>query len=539
MIDPARPDYTNTPVASGRPRYSYTPVDRSAPPCVTIVTPFYNAGAIFEETAYSVLRQSLQQWEWLIVNDGSTEPESLAILNAYRSRDPRIRVIDHGINVGLSAARNTGFQAARTPYVVQLDSDDLLEPTAVEKWGWFLESHPEWAFVKGYSVGFGAQEYLWAEGFSSGGAVLDDNLVNPTSAVRKAVHQAVGGYDEGLRDGFEDWDFWLRCASYGYWGGTVPEYLDWYRRRPAHSDRWANWDNGERQQAFQAGLRRRYARLWEGKFPKIQLRQFSPQEPVPEVLPWENGLRSPEPRLLLLLSSLSPGEVVSGSPEFLERLSGQGWAVSVSALQGDSSWLSRCARFTADVFIPPHFLRLADYPRFLHYLLRSRQVAVVLMAHAEGEDLLLPYLRAYFPEVRFVDLLGRTAGGQREGKVLRVPGAPFAVEHITEKLSTLLQELRRAPAPQPPPTPSSVPLQVCVRAIEYGRLAEALRKFWPEPGASFGRISRLVGLRGADRRTLLYFAIRRFLLPYYRAARGKNEQRLLPLKQMLKRALLG
>src|SRR6266852_2104918 len=143
MIDPASSDYTNTPASPHRPRFGYATDDASALPCVAIVTPFYNTGPVFHETAASVLQQSLQQWEWLIVNDGSTDPESLALLEEYRHRDPRIRVIDHGVNQGLSAARNTGFRVARSPYVVQLDSDDLLEPTAVEKWVWYLESYPE------------------------------------------------------------------------------------------------------------------------------------------------------------------------------------------------------------------------------------------------------------------------------------------------------------------------------------------------------------------------------------------------------------
>ena len=109
---------------------------------MTIVTPYYNTGAIFHDTARSVLRQSFQQWEWIIVNDGSTDPEALAILDSYRNTDTRIRVIDHEVNQGPSAGRNTAYRAARADYVVQLDTDNMLEPTAIEKWIWLLESYP-------------------------------------------------------------------------------------------------------------------------------------------------------------------------------------------------------------------------------------------------------------------------------------------------------------------------------------------------------------------------------------------------------------
>ena len=86
MINPRKPDYQDTPASTLRPQFQHRPADPSAPPVVTIVTPFFNANALFYETAESVFRQTLQQWEWLIVNDGSTEPEALRILEEYRQR---------------------------------------------------------------------------------------------------------------------------------------------------------------------------------------------------------------------------------------------------------------------------------------------------------------------------------------------------------------------------------------------------------------------------------------------------------------------
>ncbi len=404
MIDPVNPDYANTPVSPKRPRFTYAPADPSAPPCVTIVTPFHNPGPIFHETARSVLQQSLQQWEWLIVNDGSTDSESLSILEGYRHIDSRIRVLDHGVNRGPSAARNTGFQAAKAPYVVQLDTDNLLEPTAIEKWLWFLESYPEFSFVKGYSVGFGAHQYLWPRGFRDGDVFLEKNVVDATSAIRKAVHEAVGGYDEAIREGLEDWDFWLRCASLGYWGGTIPEYLDWYRRRPAHRDRWPTWDEHDRQRAFLAGLRQRYPKLWNDGFPTIEVRQPLAYDIVPDTLPWENRLRKNKSRVLLLVPWLTFGGADKFNLDVLELLTRRGWEVTVATtLTGEHPWLPKFARYTSDIFVLHHFLRLVDYPRFLQYLIGSRQVDVVLISHSELGYLLLPYLRAHFPEVTFID----------------------------------------------------------------------------------------------------------------------------------------
>jgi cellulose synthase/poly-beta-1,6-N-acetylglucosamine synthase-like glycosyltransferase len=162
MIDPRKPDFVNTPVAASRPSFAYAPrlndaatadgpmivvratgasngavngsegpvttlsraqaatyaassrAEAHPKPLVTITTAFYNTGEIFRETARCVLGQSLQAWEWIIVNDGSTDPASLSMLDEFRRIDPRVRVVDHPRNRGLSAARNTGFREART-----------------------------------------------------------------------------------------------------------------------------------------------------------------------------------------------------------------------------------------------------------------------------------------------------------------------------------------------------------------------------------------------------------------------------------------
>ncbi len=598
MIDPTSADYTNTPVSPHRPRFGYTTDDPSALPCVTIVTPFYNTGPVFHKTAASVLQQSLQQWEWLIVNDGSTDPESLALIEEYRHCDPRIRVIDHGVNQGLSAARNTGFQVARATCVVQLDSDDLLEPTAMEKWVWCLESYPEFAFVKGYTVNFGAQQYLWQQGFHNGRVFLEENSVAPTAALRTAVHSAVGGYDETIRGGLEDWDFWLRCASCGYWGGTIPEYLDWYRRRPAHSDRWTNWDNAEHERAFHARLRQRYPHLWNGGFPQIHLRRSLSNAPVPDELPYANRLQKGKPRLLMIVPWLTTGEADKFNLDLLEQLTRRGWEVSIATTQqGDHSWLPRFARYTPDIFILHHFLRSVDYPRFLRYLIQSRQPEVALISHSELGYLLLPYLRAHCPEVTFIDLchsetpwwknggyhrmaveyqgqldlhivvsehlrqlmveqgadpqyaealaglLRDPKRGQEMGQTdRRRVSSHFRLEQMGERVIALLQEAMQLHVTQPRPVPSLGLGQVCAtQAVESVRLSEEMDSLEGEQTwrRSPSLPSLLRELPGGQWRMSFYFALRRRLLPYYRVGLSRNLKWLLPLKNRLKRVLLG
>jgi GT2 family glycosyltransferase len=375
LIDPLEPDYSHQP---GLCRLGYAPtqekrIDRF--PATTIVTPFYNTDSTFHQTALSVQNQTFQDWEWVIVNDASTDLDSLAILDTYRNLDSRIRVIDHEVNRGPGAARNTGFRAARTPYALQLDSDDLIEPTALEKWLLFLDAHPAFGFVGSYHVGFGAQHYLWSRGFHEGYGFTLENLVNATALVRTDAWAEAGGYDETNRLGLEDWDFWLRCANAGVWGGTIPEYLHWYRRRPTHQDRWNNWSE-EGCARFRKSARLKYPRLFEpAGFPNpvsIDTRSRG----LGTRLSFRNTRVPSSPRSILVVTP---------------RLDVEPWAEAARMLASDAharGWSALCAvtargphpaatalqKLTEEIFYLSHLGYPKDIPSMLAYLVESRHI---------------------------------------------------------------------------------------------------------------------------------------------------------------------
>lgn len=265
-------------------------------PLVSVVTPLWNTpGELLVATARSVLGQSLRNIEWVIVDDGTDEASTLAaldsILRSAQGHDraraweqdggtgvPTVRVVRHDQNRGLPASRNSGFQAARAPYVFLLDADDLIEPTTLEKCAWYLHTHPEASFVKGYSVGFGAQRYLWTRGFEEEHAFLSQNQVSCTAMIRRDVHAELGGFDASLRTGPDDWDFWLKAAHAGHWGATIPEFLDWYRRRPANERGWNTVDRAARRAWFLEESRQRYPALFDASLPASESSTCQPGE---------------------------------------------------------------------------------------------------------------------------------------------------------------------------------------------------------------------------------------------------------------------
>ena len=191
-------------------------------PLVSVVMPYREAHATLRTSVASVLRQSLAAFELLIVDDHSTSAAADRALAWAAHEDARVRIVrlEEGRR-GLSAARNAGFEQAAAHYVMMLDADDQLEPTVLEKSAWFLHTHPTAGFVKGYTVGFGAQEYIWTKGFSRRDEFLVSNTASEATMVRRSHWLAVGGFDETMTTGLEDYEFWLRSASAGVWGGTL------------------------------------------------------------------------------------------------------------------------------------------------------------------------------------------------------------------------------------------------------------------------------------------------------------------------------
>jgi len=114
----------------------------TADPTISIVIPCYNSGATLPQTLDSLRVQSLQPCEIIVVDDGSTDPATVALLDSLS----HIRLVRQA-NAGLPAARNAGFAAATGELVLPLDADDWLEPDALEKLAAALAAHPEAAFA--------------------------------------------------------------------------------------------------------------------------------------------------------------------------------------------------------------------------------------------------------------------------------------------------------------------------------------------------------------------------------------------------------
>jgi glycosyltransferase involved in cell wall biosynthesis len=400
-------DFQNTPAGERRGTWPYArAASGDSRIMVSIVTPFFNPGAVFSETVLTVRRQSLQSWEWIVVDDGSTDAASAAALAGAAAHEPRIRIIRLPENRGLSAARNRGLAEAAADYVCWLDADDLIEHTFLEKCLWRLQALPRVAFTKGFSIGFGAANYLWRHGFHEGERFLKENRTDPTSVMQTAAARAIGGFDETIRAGLEDWDFWLRAANGGYWGDTITEPLSWYRRREEHLNRWANLQVDSKREGLEAQFRTRYPRLWSGGFPKIEGGE-PPATEFAASTALANPLEKRRPRALLIVPHLELGGADSVNLDLLAQLTQRfDWETTVvTTRHSEDPWRQKFYDLTSDVFMLHRFLPFSAYPAFLSYLIESRQPDVVCLNHSELGYRLLPWLKEAFPTLPIIDLV--------------------------------------------------------------------------------------------------------------------------------------
>jgi hypothetical protein len=142
-----------------------------------------------------------------------------------------IRLV-HSENRGLSAARNLGVSRTSGEYICAVDADDILAPALLERSVARLDADPSLAFVSHWLEAFGDENWEWKPERCDFPSLLDVNTVNGAALVRRTAFAAVGGWDESLREGCEDWDFWITLIERGFRGDIIPEILFRYRRRP-------------------------------------------------------------------------------------------------------------------------------------------------------------------------------------------------------------------------------------------------------------------------------------------------------------------
>jgi glycosyltransferase involved in cell wall biosynthesis len=197
-------------------------------PKVSVVIPCFNLGEYLDEAVDSVLAQTFQDFEIIIVDDGSDDPFTKAKLSTYEK--PRTQIL-RTENRGLAAARNLGIANALGAYILPLDADDSLDASFLEKAVEVLDQQPEIGIVYSEVEWFGAKTGKWDLPPYRFPDILLGNVIVTSALFRRSDWELVGGYCTEFRARWEDYDFWLSLIERGRIPHRIPEVLFYYRQR--------------------------------------------------------------------------------------------------------------------------------------------------------------------------------------------------------------------------------------------------------------------------------------------------------------------
>lgn len=196
-------------------------------PLVSVVIPCYNQGQYLDDAVSSVLAQTYQAFEIIIVNDGSTVPETIEILKNYNK--PKTTVI-HTDNQGLAAARNNGIKVAQGKYILPLDADDKIGSSYIEEAVKLLEFDENLGIVYCEAEFFGDRTGKWELPEYKFPDILLENVIFCSGLFRKSDWEKVNGYKSNMIYGWEDYDFWLSIINLGRKVYRIPKTLFYYRQ---------------------------------------------------------------------------------------------------------------------------------------------------------------------------------------------------------------------------------------------------------------------------------------------------------------------
>ncbi len=201
-------------------------------PKISVIMPVFNGEKYLAVAIKSILCQTEKDFEFIIINDYSTD-NSLNIIKSFN--DPRIILLNNSRQMRITASLNKGIKIAKGKYIARMDSDDISMPTRLETEAAFLDTHPDVGITGSWVQGFGRHEGLWK--YPTDPKLLKANLLFNTSICHPSVMMRAGAlrkfklrYNEKFPNA-QDYELWSRAADF-FTVTNIPRVLLHYRLHP-------------------------------------------------------------------------------------------------------------------------------------------------------------------------------------------------------------------------------------------------------------------------------------------------------------------
>lgn len=176
-------------------------------PLISVIMPTYNQGAYIAKSLDSIEKQIYQNWECIVVDDGSKD-DTENIVKKFIQKDDRFKYIKQE-NSGPSLARNNGISHSNGDYILPLDSDDIISPCYIREAIDVFIGDPKTKLVYCDAEFFGEKSGKWKLPDYSYKKLLFSNMIFCSGIYRRSDYNKTNGYNINMREGLEDWDFWL------------------------------------------------------------------------------------------------------------------------------------------------------------------------------------------------------------------------------------------------------------------------------------------------------------------------------------------
>lgn len=404
-------------------------------PLISIITPYYNNKNYIKQTAYSVLNQTFPYWEWIIINDGSTEEGTKEILDEIEKLDSRIHIY-HRENKGRIITRDEAIEKSKTDLIFILDSDDLIDETMLECAYWTLQTNPEATWAYADLANFDGKEFLWKKVFDLE-VEKKENLLSVCALVKKQAILDVGGYNVVDKDVHEDWHLWLRLLEKGHIPVRMDFYGFWYRNKKEGGI--LAGINSDKQKDLHA--RKEIEKQANKITNEVNAIQFPTNcdpdyDTYPYTFKWDRKPIYEKGKKMHLLF-VFPWFKVGGADKFnydlIAGLNKEKYDITIVTTEpAEYVWRQKFEKY-ATVFDLTTFLHRKDWAAFLHYLIKSRNIDFVMQSNSFYGYYVLPWLKAEFPEVIFTDYIHCENWSWRNGEY---PRESTALSRILDKTYT-------------------------------------------------------------------------------------------------------
>lgn len=412
-------------------------------PIISIITGYYNCKKYIRETANSVINQTFPYWEWIIVNDGSTEEGTEETLEEIGKLDNRIKIFNEK-NRGRIQARDYAISKAKCDLLFILDADDEIDRTMLECSYWTLQTNPKASWVYADLVNFDGQEFLWKKIFNVD-IEKKENIIPVCSLIKKQALLDVGGYGVVDNDVHEDWHLWLRMLEKGYFPIRMNYYGFWYRKKKEGGI----LDSINKDKKRDEHAREEIAKQAKKVKKEIYAIQFptttkSNYDSYPYTFEWNRkpiNEKGEKIRLLFIFPWFKVGGADKFNLDLISRLDKNKFDITIVTTESsDYIWRQKFEKY-AEVFDLTSFLNRQDWPAFIHYLIKSRNIDIVMQSNSYFGFYAIPWLKSEFPEVVFTDYLHSENKSWRNGEY---PRDSTAIDGFLDRTYTCTKVLKES-----------------------------------------------------------------------------------------------